>query len=267
MKRRVRGFTLLEMLVSLVITSLLMFSALAVLSATARGMSRSQATSMLAGNSRQGMELILYQIRAGEQVQSSASLYSTTFSSTGSTFVLRAPSYNSSLTSFIIDNTWDFIAVSYDSANKTVIQSVAKTTNSQRPTANRRIIAHDVTACSFRYQIRDNFNYTRPSSNVPSTVTFTLNASPATRPMCYVNGVSQTVTWSSGTSVTIPTPSTSTNVQFVYTLNNNGAALNSSTAALVTGIEVTMTVSTVDGNGVTRTRTLTGDARLRNSRK
>ncbi|MFM7320420.1 MAG: type II secretion system protein J, partial [Armatimonadota bacterium] len=246
MKRRSGAFSLIELMVALTITTLLLMSTLSIITATARGLSRTQSTASMAGQARQGLEMVLYQVRGAERAEASQAISGTTFTTSATSIVLRAPAYDPATNALVIDNQWDIIAVRYDSAKRQLLQTVVPATGSKRPAGTNRVIARNVDSVDIAYTVRDVYSY-----KSGTTATFTLNAVPTATPVCTVNGTTRAATWNGGTGVSIAAPSSDATVQFLYRVNP--ASVGGTGIQAVSGVEVVLRAAETDNNGVRRT--------------
>lgn len=276
MKRSRNAFTMVELMVGLSITTMLLMSTMSIITATAKGLARTQSSASMAGQARQGMEMVLYQVRGAESTLASQSINGTTWTTGPTSVVMRAPAYDPATTGLILDGKWDTIAVRYDSAKRQLLQSVVPATGSKRPAGSNRVIAKNIESVDIAYTVRDSFNYQAPAQ--ASSATFTLSNTPVGTPVCTVNGVAKPVTVNnsggsnncgngstSPNTVTISAPGTNANVQFLYRVDP--ATCGSSGLQSVSGVEIVLKASEVDNNGVRRTSSLTGEARMRNNRR
>lgn len=257
-------FTLAEVMVGLMVTTLLLLSTMAVLSAAARGMARSQTVVDTTRQARQGMEATLTLIRSANAVLPVAILHGVEYRTNANTVVLRAPAYDTTQSLVFPSNSWDLIALEWSPTERVLRQSVHRAIGSERPQSNRRIIARNVESAQWILKVRDKFDWTRPS-NPPLLQTFQLNMLPSTIEGCWVNGVAGSISIRDQRNVWIPTPSLSGLIQFVYAVDPS--TFSGTAPTKVSQVEMRMTVMEVSGTAEPVRTVVEGQARLRNYRQ
>ncbi|MFY7951521.1 MAG: hypothetical protein ACOVT5_03345 [Armatimonadaceae bacterium] len=262
MSRRV-AFTLAELMVGLTISTLLLLSTLAILSAAARGMARSQTVVDTTRQARQGMESALSQIRGADAVLPIAILHGTEYRTNATTVVMRAPAYSLSQAETFSGESWDLVALQWDPAQKVLIQTVHRAVGSDRPQSNRRVIARNVSAVQWKLNVRDKFDWTRPS-NPPLLQIFHLNMVPSAMPNCLVNGSAGIISVRDRNIVWIPTPAASGMIQFLYPVDP--ASMSGTAPTKVSQVALRLAIEQTSPTGQISTTTLDGLARLRNHR-
>lgn len=261
---RNRAFTLAELMVGLSISTLLLLSTLAILTVAARGMARSQTRVDTTRQARQGMDSSLSLIRGADAVLPVAILHGVEYRTSSTTVVLRAPAYNSALSQPFPGNSWDLIALQWDPYGKVLLQTVHRAIGSERPQSNRRVVARNVSHVEWSLNVRDKFDWTRPS-NPPLLQTFTLNMLPAVMPRCLVNGSSVAISVRDGRTVWIPTPTASAQIQFLYPISPE--TLTGTAPSKVSLIGLRLMIDETSETGQVIRTTLDGLGRLRNYRE
>jgi hypothetical protein len=239
---------------------LTLIAALSVSSLSLRAADKNYTETGQTGGSRQAMDETLYQLRGANQVVRSQSVNGTTTTTGVSQVVLAAPGYDPAIAKFYLDNITDYVTLRYDATTKQLLETIVPGTGSVRPTRTNYVLARNVAGCTFTYRVRDYF----VSSSTGNT-RFTLNATPLSAPKAYVNGVATTGSYnSSNGTYQVNLNSSKSDVQFVYEISPTSG---SNAMALVGEVDVVLQFSDKDSRQMTRTMTLQGAARLRNSRK
>jgi hypothetical protein len=257
---RVRGFSIVEFTVAGFVMLLTLLAALSVSSVSLRAADKNYTEVGQTGGSRQAMDETLYQLRGANEVRSSQVVNGTTTTTGASQVVLAAPGYDPAVARFYLDNVTDYVSLRYDATNKRLLETIVPGTGSVRPVRTNYVLARNVVGCTFTYRVRDYF-----VSNATGNTRFTLNAKPLSTPRVYVNGVATNGSYnSSNGTYQVNLSSTKSDVQFVYEISPTSGR---SAMLLVGEVDVVLQLADKDSRQVTRTMTLQGAARLRNSRK
>jgi hypothetical protein len=251
---------MVEMVTATAVATAVLFTGLSVSSMALRAADKNGTENGLSGDSRLAMDETLYQLRGCSQVLASHVLNGETHTTSASEVVLMSPGYNPASPKIFLGSVTDYIAIQYDATSKRLIETIIPGPGSVRPARNKQVIARNVKSCTFTYRVRDIF-----TSGSSGSTKFTLNATPLSTPVLYVNGVLTSYTYnSSNNSATVSLSGKSNDVQFVYDITPSSGT---DALARVCEVNAIFQLSTTDGRQITRTATLHGAARLRNVRK
>ena len=261
-RRAQGGMGLIDVMAGLFIVSLITTLMLSLTAATSRSADRRTLENRMGATARTTLDEMLREIRAADQVLPEFTISGTKYKSDNTQIVVQAPGYDPASARVLLPGINDVVAFQYDASSKTLTETTLVGTGSKRPQRNRLRLAQRVESADFSYYVRDQF--TAAGSN-----TFVLNARPedSSKIKVYVNGVAGTYTYipslPTGTvQVNSPSLASGADVQFVYEASptmSGGAWLPE-----VSRVDVTLTLSDIDGRRITRTTTLTGSARIRN---
>lgn len=261
--RRQRGAALIEMLIT-VFVILLTTSVVLSLAVTAGRVSDRQARQFtLAANARTGLDEMLRELRASDQILIQRTLNGVVCATDSSNLVFEAPGYDPGSQRGILPGIFDLVAFQYNRAARTITQTTFVDTGSRRPQRAGLVIARNVERVVYAFEVREVF------SAAGGVAAFPLSARALTSgglPVAYVNGAATGSVYNALTkTVTLAAaPAAGALVQILYAVDpgdNNGAWL-----AFVNSVSITLTLSQPDGRSITRTITLGGAARLRNQR-
>jgi prepilin-type N-terminal cleavage/methylation domain-containing protein len=259
-RRRQRGLTLVEVAMATSILGLILTTTLSVYAVAARSGDRNQRETGLVGGARAAMDEVLFALRAAGQVHGQQSVGGVTYSASATQVVLSAPAYNPANAAYFLDGVSDYAILRYDAGNQQLVQTLVPGTGSARPARQNMVLARNVTACSFRYVVREYF-----SSANNNNARFNLSAQPLATPTVYVNGVARSVSYNANNaSINTSLTEKRNDIQVVYAVS---PTTNNTTMALVGEVEVSLDLTTTDSRRLTVSNTLVGAARLRNARK
>lgn len=257
--RAQRGSTLIEMMMTVFVIALVTSAILGLTSTANRTADRRVREESMGGFARASLDEMLKELRAADQIFVSRTIAGTNYATTASNLVLEAPGFDPASTQGILPGIYDVVAFTFDATARTLSETTFVDTGSRRPARSNFVIARNVQSVAYTYRVREQFVSKGVASFVMSTPT-------ASTPVAYVDGrlAAGSYVASTRTFTLSSTPASGKDVQFLYAINptaNSGAGL-----AFVNSVDVTLVLSEMDGRRITRTVTMSGNARLRNQR-
>lgn len=254
------------MLLGIVVVAFTLVSVFNLVVGASRASASYELTSTLSRHSRMTMDELLYQMRGGESVRSSANIDTRTVQTSSRTAIVRMPAYNPNHPTLFIDDKWDIAVLEYDSVRRVMYETVKPAEGSARPSRTKYVLAENVRSAEFTYYAQQ--NYRALSIGIQA---FALGAPLAVNAavllggsgagiQVYVDGVPATFEHVLGTSIVTTDAPIGATVQIIYPVTpwlDGGLSL-----PFVSSIGFTMTVE--DPTTSKGTLTLRGDSTLRN---
>lgn len=256
---RSRGAAVSELISTFFVTALIMALAANLLTLVNKTAARQRTEAPLSAAAALSINEVTAQLRGGDQVMASQTLNGTTYTTSTSSLVVRAPSFNPATAAVKLSGINDYLVFSYDSSTKQLTETVVPGVGSVRTARTGMVLGKNVTNVSFAYRARDQYKTLLPGIYTPPAPG--LSGTPTAAPTAVVNGVITPCTFSalSPRFPTVMAPA-GADVEFMYSINPAVSA----DLACVSEINAAFTLSNTDATGVTRTVIMPGAVRLRN---